>query len=162
MTDGSRLLSRIGTISVSVSFAVASEINDAALEAGMRRDELVAVVLLTYVVLGMALFATKSAFKWISTKLEDGNESSVHPPKAAVNAALATLSAAKNPHAHTIFEFVGLITELAQHILLSLAVQLITDYVSTNETSRTARVITLVSVSVFFMFFQWSSELMGM
>ncbi len=167
--DGSRLLGRIGAISVTVSFAVATEIERAATEDGMRRDELIVLTLVVYVLL-LTLPSIVSRLHdliarsrdWVATfsRLAPSDAPPRHDEKLDIKLLNMLREVDSESGTRSLLSFANQLMHIAEQITLSLTVQLITLYVSSESTSRSVRIITLLTVSVFFMFFQWSSAVL--
>lgn len=126
--EASAALTSLGAdLSVSISFVVANELVAGARELQVGDDELVAMLVAFVVVISSAQRGLKS----ISG---DGDENS--------------------SHRRGMLDFVLLLLSIAQRIGLSIAVQLLAMSVRATAPSRLARVLTLLSAVVFFLFFE--------
>lgn len=133
MTDGvaSSALSNLGAdLSVSVSFVVANEFLAAANEAQMGDEELVALLITVVVVVTSAKRLVDRSSKML-TERSSGEEQS-----------------------RGLLEFISLLLSITQRISLSISVQVLAVSVKANQPSRLIRVITLLGVVVFFVFFE--------
>ena len=133
MTDGvaSSALSNLGAdLSVSVSFVVANEFLAAANEAQMGDEELVALLITVVVVVTSAKRLVDRSSKML-TERSSGEEQS-----------------------RGLLEFISLLLSITQRISLSISVQVLAVSMKANQPSRLIRVITLLGVVVFFVFFE--------
>ena len=130
MEATSALTSLGADLSVSISFVVANELVAAAREAQVGDDELVAILVALVVVLSSAQRAV-----------------------AHLNR-IAFAGDATTGHSRGMLDFVLLLLSIAQRIGLSIAVQLLALSVRATAPSRLARVLTLLSAVVFFVFFE--------
>lgn len=127
-------LSAVGAdLSVSVSFSVASELVDAAREAQIGDDELVAILVAVVVILSTVQRSVSKFAKWLSSKLQSESEQ------------------------RGIVEFSLLLLGIAQRIALSLTVQILALSVRANQPSRLVRVLSLLSAVSLFIFFEVST-----
>ena len=127
-------LSAVGAdLSVSVSFSVASELVDAAREAQIGDDELVAILVAVVVILSTAQRSVSKFLKWLASKLhsETGQRGVV--------------------------EFSLLLLGIAQRIALSLTIQILALSVRANQPSRLVRILSLLSAVSLFIFFEVST-----
>jgi hypothetical protein len=128
-------------IALSVSFGIANELLDAAHEAHLSEEELIAVVL----VLSVVLSALPSAFR--SLWLEVGPWRSGGRRKAQGGArAAAPVSG--------VVEFLTLLLRMGKRISVSICVQLLASNVRSRQPLRSVRVLSLLAVSVFFLFLE--------
>jgi hypothetical protein len=135
----SAALANLGAdLSVSISFSVASELVAAAREAQMGDDELVAILIAFVVVVTSARGAVGKLSKWVE--------------RHAGHAAIADGS--KGEGQRGMLEFGLLMLSIAQRIGLSISVQVLALSVRANQPSRVVRVVTLLGVVVFFVFFE--------
>lgn len=125
-------------VAFSVSFSIAIELRDAALDSGWRLEELILIVFAIAVLLSVVpsvlsrvklIVESNGCFNGYLTSKDDGN------PK-------------------TILSFITLLVEMAQRIAITLAIQLVAATAVSHEPLRAVRVLTLFSVAVFFLFLQ--------
>lgn len=116
-------------VSFSVSFTIALELRDAALESGLRLEELIIIVFAIAVLLSVIPSVLSRSFHYFQsgTQVDQG----------------------KN-----LLSFVTLLLEMGQRIAITLAIQLVAASVVSHEPLRAVRVLTLFSVAVFFLFLQ--------
>jgi len=127
-------LSAVGAdLSVSVSFSVASELVDAAREAQIGDDELVAILVAVVVILSTAQRSVSKFSNWLALKMhsESGQRGVV--------------------------EFSLLLLGIAQRIALSLTIQILALSVRANQPSRLVRILSLLSAVSLFIFFEVST-----
>ena len=130
-------LSNLGAdLSVSISFSVANEFIGAAREAQMGDEELVAVLVTTVVVVTSIRRLVDRASRFLaSTQNVDEAEADEEQQRG-------------------LLEFISLMLSIAQRIALSISVQVLAYSVKANQPSRIVRVMTLLGVVVFFVFFE--------
>lgn len=127
-------LSAVGAdLSVSVSFSVASELVDAAREAQIGDDELVAILVAFVVILSTSQRSVLKFSKWLSSKLRTESEQ------------------------RGIVDFSLLLIDIAKRIALSLTVQVLALSVRANQPSRLVRILSLLSAVSLFIFFEVST-----
>ena len=146
---GEELAAGIGGISFTVSFAVAAELKASALRDGLKRDELIATVMLIYVLLLLLQTISKRVFDGLFNLVKNNTDDD--PRLAAIK---------DDRGDHTVLSFIQQVVMVAIQITVSLAVQLITEYVGSEQATGQARMISLVTLAVFFMFFEWSAGLL--
>ena len=101
----------------------------------MGDEELVAVLVTTVVVVTSIRRLVDKSSRWISsTQFENGSKS--------------------EEHQRGLLEFISLMLSIAQRIALSISVQVLAYSVKANQPSRLVRVMTLLGVVVFFVFFE--------
>lgn len=127
-------------LAFSVSFSIGRELLESAQESNMTEDELVAAVLVLTVVLSAL---PKTVSHGISELRGRGWIS-----KPVSNEAPQGLS-----------QFVRILIDIARRICVSLAVQLLSANVRTRQTDRAVRIVSLISISVFFLFLEATSSL---
>jgi hypothetical protein len=147
-------LTAIGSdLSVSVSFQVASELLDAAHETGMKDDELVVMVLGVVIALSaLKMFLQhaseerrSSAEKWVKDNVVFSEESKrdfieqLHSEKSLLDFALLFVS-------------------IASRIAFAVTVQLLAASARARQTSRGARILSLMGLAVFVVFVESSAE----
>lgn len=150
-------LSSIGSdLSVSISFQVASELIDGGKEAQLRDDELVGVVLALSIVLAAIRstldFARRerlaSKLKEAEADLADGDDKAEEAQKVV----------AKFESQRTLLDFGLLFVGIATRISLSVTVQLLAASARSRQSARSGRVLTLVSLSVFFVWLESGTD----
>lgn len=145
-TASDALTSLGGDLTLSISFAVANELLDAARDVDLGDAELIGIVLSTSIVLSalphmLWLAATESTAAW--AKLQG------KPPGAGGSAVSANPAAAPG-----LLQFLALFVSVAQRISMSICVQLIASNVRAQQPLRVVRVLTLLGVAVFFVFLE--------
>ena len=142
MTDTAAALGSLGSdLAFSVSFGIGRELLDAADEAQMSEDELVAVVL----VLSIILTALPRTFRIASKELSRRGWIAKPTPKTSDGSGLAS--------------FVKLLIDIARRIAISLSVQLLAANVRAKQPNRAVRILSLLSVAIFFLFLEASSSI---
>ena len=153
MSETALALGSLGSdLAFAVSFAVSAEALAAAEEAQISNDELIGIVLIISVLLtalprsAMIVLSELSRLGVFGTKPKD---SSVRETKtdAGEPSGLAA--------------FLTLLVSMIQRILLSTAVQLLSSNVRSKQPLRSVRIVSLLSVAIFFTFVQASSSING-
>lgn len=125
-------LSGLGSdVAFSISFTIATELRDGALSSGWRLEELI----LTVFAIAVLLSVIPSTLYRIRTLLQPEQVQSEANRK-------------------TLLSFVTLLVEMAQRISITLAIQLVANTAISHEPLRAVRVLTLLSVAIFFIFLQ--------
>ena len=140
MADTAAALGSLGSdLAFSVSFGIGNELLEAAREAQMSEDELIASVLVLSIVfaaLPRTLRITLSELRsWRCMKV-------LAFDKDSGLAAFATL-----------------LVDIARRIAISLSVQLLAANVRAKQPNRAVRVVSLLSVAIFFLFLEASSSI---
>tara|TARA_E500000178_G_C16565529_1_gene549314 strand:+ start:99 stop:614 length:516 start_codon:yes stop_codon:yes gene_type:complete len=163
MSDAASALGALGSdLAFSVSFGVARELLEASEEVGMAEDELISIVLSVAVVFSavpktVALFgeawASSVRAKAAARAAPDGSASDEstqgdEPKKEA-----------PDPLPNGLGAFLLLLTSIAKRISISIAVQLLSSNVRGKQPLRSVRIISLLSVSVFFLFLEATSSI---
>jgi hypothetical protein len=144
MSDASIALGALGSdLAFSVSFGIANELLAAATEAGVSEDELVAVVLALSVVLAALPRSVHIATRELQARELFGWKR----PDAAQTVDAGGLAA-----------FIGLLVDIAKRISVSIAVQLLAANVRAKQPLRAVRIVSLLSVAVFFLFLEATSS----
>ena len=131
-------------LAFSVSFGIARELLDAAHDAQISDEELIGVVLALSIVLGALprslslAYAEASKSGWIPAVNPKGRRAS--PPSG-------------------LLEFVNLLVDIARRISVSISVQLLAANVRAKQPQRSVRIVSLLSVAVFFLFLEATSSL---
>lgn len=146
MTDAA--LGSLGSdLAFAVSFAVAGEVLAAASENNVADDEVIAGLLAVTIVASALPRASHLVWELAATRgkkskiVEDGGEEDL--AKEGDNG---------------LKQFLSLLLTMVQRILLSTAVQLLANTARAREPLRTVRIISLISVSVFFVFVTGASH----
>ena len=147
MSTAGALGSLSSDLAFSVSFGIATELLDAANEAHLSEEELIATVL----GLSVVLAAMPSLFAAMKRELARARVTD----KASVNSSSETTQAAVSG----ILEFSLLLVSMAQRIALSICVQLLSSNVRSRQPLRSVRVVSLLSVSIFFLFLESTSAI---
>ena len=139
-------------VSFAVAYSIAGELLEAAQEAAVSEDELVAVVLALSIVLGSLPRGAKALLQEARERRWLG----LSPPKAEPTEGEGGQVAPAAPSG--LAHFAVLLLSMAQRISTSTAIQLLARGVSTNHPYRAARIVSLLSVSLFFLFLDASSS----
>jgi hypothetical protein len=146
MAEADRIVSALsalgGDLTVSISFAVATELLVAADEAEVQTSSLVGVLLALSVVLGAtpdAAAATAARVRALCTS------------SAAARAA-SDDGDGDDDGQDGILAFIGLFVRILQRIAASVCVQLVAASVASSQPLRSVRIVTLLGVAVFFVF----------
>ena len=137
-----------GDLTLSISFAVARELLDAAKEAQIGEAELIGIVLTVSIVLSalpnaLWLAGTEAAAAWAVSR---GQRPNIAPDPAAADKS-------------GLLAFLALFVKVSQRITMSICVQLIAANVHVTQPLRTVRVFTLMGVAVFFVFLESTATL---
>lgn len=146
MADTQLALGSLGSdLAFSVSFGIGRELMDAANEAGLAEDELVAAVLalsIVFIALPRTVkLLTEEAGKWCTS-------ARIIPKGHVVTSTESGLLA-----------FAAVLVDIARRIAISLSVQLLAANVRAKQPDRTVRVVSLLSVAVFFLFLEATSNI---
>lgn len=140
----SATLSSLGSdLTFSVSFAIAQELRDQAVETDISRVELIAVMTLLTIALDRApdaLQAIVRGARHLRVKWCGGN-----PSKPASK---------QKASAQKVVDFFRLFVDISRRISASLLVQLVANAISTNEPLRASRIVSLLTITIFFVFLQ--------
>ena len=134
-------------LAFAVSFAVAGEVLAAASENNIADDELIAGLLAVTIVASALPRASHLVWELAAARgkkskiVEDGAKEADVPKEA-----------------DGLKQFLSLLLTMVQRILLSTAVQLLANTARAREPLRTVRIISLISVSVFFVFVSGTSH----
>lgn len=141
-------------LAFSVSFGIANELLDAAKEAHLSEDELIAIVLALSVLLA-AVPSTFVAMRKEWRKYRGGNKASESSGKDGKGGSDGS-GAPVQPSG--LLEFASLLLRMAQRISLSICVQLVASNVRSRQPLRSVRVVSLLAVSIFFLFLESTSS----
>ena len=142
MADAQSALGNLGSdLAFSVSFGIGRELLDAANEAQVSEDELVAVVL----VLSIVLSALPRTLKIASKELRRRGWLGKPTPRTSEGSGLAS--------------FASLLVDIARRIAISISVQLLAANVRAKQPNRAVRIVSLLSVAIFFLFLEASSSI---
>jgi hypothetical protein len=142
MADAANALGSLGSdLAFSVSFGIGQELLSAAREAQMSEDELVASVM----ILSIVFAALPRTFRVATSELRK----------------LGLLDRKPSPtDAETgLLQFVSLLVDISKRIAVSLTVQLLAANVRAKQPNRVVRIVSLLSVAVFFLFLEASSSI---
>lgn len=147
MADTQLALGSLGSdLAFSVSFGIGRELMDAANEAGMTEDELVAAVL----ALSIVFIALPRTVKLLA---EEAGRCCSRARILPLEGRAATSTE------HGLLAFVALLVDIARRIAISLSVQLLAANVRAKQPDRVVRVVSLLSVAVFFLFLEATSNI---
>ena len=137
MTTAGALGSLGSDLAFSISFGIANELVAAAHEAHLSEDELIGILLVVTVLLG----ALPVSFAGVRKQWERsrGGERDKGPTSG-------------------VMEFATVLIKMAQRISLSICVQLVATNVRSRQPLRSVRVVSLLAVSIFFLFLESTSS----
>ena len=162
-------LSSIGSdLSVSVSFNIAHELLDAAHDEQLAADELISLVL------GFAIILTAVQSR-LSKALADRRASAIASARRRAHEEVAAVKQKLGPEIGTLFDdgfmkaaeqaavnelatkrsgldFVALVVDILQRILVAISVQLLAASVRAQQQSRLVRTVSLIGLAIFFVF----------
>lgn len=146
------VLNRIGQdLSFTVSYTIAAELRDSAIAAGAHPEELIPLVFVIYLVL---LYVPKrlgdlavSFWRQCVSARDNSHEQGAAPPQVATDPTEEGKSEGR-----TLAGFFSELHSSATRITLSLAVQLVARSVTTHESKWQVRVLTLISIAIFFLY----------
>tara|TARA_B110001452_G_scaffold264652_1_gene267992 strand:- start:777 stop:1268 length:492 start_codon:yes stop_codon:yes gene_type:complete len=144
-------------LAFSVSFGIANELLDAAHEAHLSEDELIGIVLALSVLLS-AVPSTFTAIRreWLKYRAGRAKVDPNAPSESDGNGANEGKANPLPPSG--LMEFVTLLLRMAQRISLSICVQLVASNVRSRQPLRSVRVVSLLAVSIFFLFLESTSS----
>jgi hypothetical protein len=137
------VLNALGSdLSFSIGASIGTELRTAAAEAQLSDDELIAAVLICSIVLA-ALPATLTAAKDVIVQ-------------SCTKGGLLTKvqAVAGTKESRSIMGFLQLLLEISRRILMSLVIQLVAASVNARQPLRFVRIMSLLSVAIFFLFLQ--------
>ena len=158
MTDATTAaLSSLGSdLSFSISFLAANELVEAAKEGQLADAELVAVMLFVVVVVsvlkGVVSRQVADALKRRTVKINGEIAADVEESERE-----SLVQTALREQSKSLLEFVLLLLLVVQRIVLSLTVQVVAVSVRSTSASRAVRVISLLSLVLFFLFLDSST-----
>ncbi len=170
-TTGAALTAIGSDLSVSLTYQVASELLDAAREEQMQEDELVGIVLGLAVVFSALRALLQDAVvkrrrrvqavgvaeaERLSKDLETKGVSEKELIRFRERCKSEAL--AKSANEKSALEFVLVIVSIGVRICFGVSVQLLAASARARQTSRSARVISLVSLSVYFLWLESGSD----
>lgn len=136
-------------LAFSVSFSIANELRDAASEWRLTEEELIGIVLLLAVMLGGLPSAVKSVVGLLQRRLQ---------PRNAADKPASTHKPDEHKQSE-VLQFVSLLIQMAERISISLCVQLLAANVRSRQPLRSVRVVSLLSVVIFFLFFERTNSI---
>ena len=144
MSDTAAALGSLGSdLAFSVSFGIGRELLDAARDAQMSEDELVASVL----ALSIVMTALPRTFRAITREFRHRGWLGSAKPHPLSNTESGLVA------------FFGLLVDIAKRIAISLSVQLLAANVRAKQPNRAVRIVSLLSVAIFFLFLEASSSI---
>lgn len=142
MADTATALGSLGSdLAFSVSFGIGRELLDAAQEAQMSEDELVASVL----ILSIVMTALPRTFRIAAKELRSRGWLGPATKLSSTESGLLAFS--------------SLLIDIARRIAISLSVQLLAANVRAKQPNRMVRIVSLLSVAIFFLFLEASSSI---
>jgi hypothetical protein len=144
MSDTAAALGSLGSdLAFSVSFGIGRELLDAAEEAQMSEDELIAAVL----VLAIVMTAVPRTLKSILSESRSRGWFGATAPRQLTSSESGLVA------------FGGLLVSIFKRIAISLSVQLLAANVRAKQPNRSVRIVSLLSVAIFFLFLEASSSI---
>ena len=125
-----------GDLAFSVSFGIASELLEAANEAGLSEDELISTVLSIAVLFSAVPSSLRAVVSHLGAR---GSGAAAGAPVSAVT------------------EFFALLLSIGRRISLSICIQLLSSNVRARQPLRSVRIMSLLAISVFFIFLESGS-----
>lgn len=146
MSSTTEALGALGAdLAFSVSFGIARELLDAANDAQLGDEELIAIVLSISIVLGAVPRTLHVAYTEFSKRGWFG---------------LSPMSLKQSPRNPSgILAFVRLLVDIARRISVSITVQLLAANVRARQPQRAVRIVSLLAVAVFFLFLEATSSM---
>ena len=140
----SATLSSLGSdLTFSVSFAIARELRDQAVETDISQVELVAVMTL----LTIALDRAPQALRAIVDSIRYLRITYFGYKRLSKNSN-------QNASAQKVIDFFRLFVDISRRISASLLVQLVANAISSHEPLRASRIVSLLTITIFFVFLQ--------
>ena len=151
MTTAASLSSLGSDLAFSVSYGIANELLDAAHQANLSEEELIGIVL----ALSVILAALPSSFRTVKRELAlrrttvrlDTSDNDADNDAGKAQDKISGL-----------IEFASLLVRMAQRISISICVQLLASNVRSKQPLRSVRIVSLLSVSIFFLFLESTSS----
>ena len=148
MSETATTLGALGSdLAFSVSFGIARELLDAAKESGVSEDELVAVV----IALSVAFSALPRCFLRLFREIRER--------RARASIVPSNPDAKHKSEPSGFGAFMKLLIDIAQKISVSISVQLLAANVRTLQPLRAVRVVSLLTVAIFFLFLEATSTI---
>tara|TARA_B100001109_G_scaffold221488_2_gene193000 strand:- start:58 stop:540 length:483 start_codon:yes stop_codon:yes gene_type:complete len=143
-------------LAFSVSFSIATQLLDAANEQSLSEEELVGVVLAVSIILG----AIPSGFKAVRKEIRSvfGQKKAVSQSSPPGSTSMPESAQSPPPRVGGLMEFASLLVSMAQRISLSICVQLLSSNVTARQPLRSVRIVSLLGVSIFFLFLESTSH----
>lgn len=140
----SATLSSLGSdLTFSVSFAIARELRDQAVETDISQVELIAVMTLLTIALDrapQALRAIVDSIRYLRI--------------AYFGYKRLSKNSNQNASAQKVIDFFRLFVDISRRISASLLVQLVANAISSHEPLRASRIVSLLTITIFFVFLQ--------
>lgn len=144
-------LSSLGSdLSVSVSFTIARELLEGADEASISDDELVGIVLSISIVL-------TAVENMIGARIQHNLDKSEEMQRRAITSQRKVSAAAEEELKRRVppksgLDFLQKLISIARQVSFSIAIQLLAAAARAKEPSRTVRILSLISLVIFFLF----------
>lgn len=140
-------------LTFSVSFAIARELRDQAVESDISQVELIAVMTLLTIALGRAPEGLQALIRWVGqlwrwirrgcTRSHD-----IVNDQHGLDVEVGAYST------ENLLLFVSLFIDIARRISASLLVQLVANAITMREPLRASRIVSLLTITIFFVFLQ--------
>lgn len=145
-------------LAFSVSLGIAHELLDAAQEAHLTEDELIAIVLAVSVLLAALPSTVRALRKQYIEIIRARSASGKDPNKEKPGESNGGDGSVHAVEPSGILEFFTLLVRMSQRISLSICVQLVASNVRSRQPLRSVRVVSLLAVSIFFLFLESTSS----
>lgn len=149
-------LSSLGSdLTFSVSFAIARELRDQAVESDISQVELIAVMTLLTIALGRAPEGLQALIQWLGGLWKWCRQVLFGAQPTPDETESQSSQDAVNPYStQNLLMFISLFIDIARRISASLLVQLIANAITMREPLRASRVVSLLTITIFFVFLQ--------
>jgi hypothetical protein len=158
MSSADALTALGSDLTFSVSFTIAAELRLSAVDAGFSEHELIGIVLVLSIVLSALPLSLRRGARIVADAWVRVVRPRVHRavPSFAVLVDWFLVAPAnpKEAHSPSIMQFFELLLGIARRISMSLLVQLVAATAVSKQTLRLSRILSLLSVAIFFLFLQ--------
>lgn len=140
-------------LTFSVSFAIARELRDQAVESDISQVELIAVMTLLTIALGRAPEGLQALIRWFG-QLWGWFRRGFAKPHHAIDEQKDSDADVGAYSTQNLLLFVSLFIDIARRISASLLVQLVANAITMREPLRASRIVSLLTITIFFVFLQ--------
>lgn len=149
MGGPSEALTALGSdLAFSVSFAIARELRDQAVESNISQVELVAVVIILTIALDRVPGAVEALVAGVRRLWRRFRS------KSSSTALATSKSSSGASTTQRIADFLRLFVDISRRIATSLLIQLVANAIVSREPLRASRVVSLLTITIFFVFLQ--------